>query len=69
MDAGYDGRQVVGIDLHRRRSVIVRMAADTGERLGTARIDNDPMALGLGPPVGGERLRLPTGQERRTRRR
>jgi hypothetical protein len=25
MDASYDGRQVVGIDLHRRRSVIVRM--------------------------------------------
>ncbi len=24
MDAEYDGRQVVGIDLHRRRSVIVR---------------------------------------------
>ncbi len=45
MDAGYDGRQIVGIDLHRRRSVIVRMAADTGERLGTVRIDNDSMAL------------------------
>lgn len=25
MDAGYDGWQIVGIDLHRRRSVIVRM--------------------------------------------
>ncbi len=54
MDAGYDGRQVVGIDLHRRRSVIVRMAADTGERLGTARIDNDPMALGAEIAKAGE---------------
>ena len=44
MQAEYDGRQIVGIDLHRRRSVIVRMA-ENGERLGSARIDNDPMAL------------------------
>jgi transposase len=42
----YDGRQIVGIDLHRRRSVIVRMT-EAGERLGVARIDNDPVALGL----------------------
>lgn len=41
----YDGRQYVGIDLHRRRSVIVRMAP-AGERLGPAvRIDNDPFTL------------------------
>jgi hypothetical protein len=45
VDAGYDGAQIVGIDLHRRRSVIVRMAAETGQRLETVRIDNDPMAL------------------------
>jgi transposase len=45
VDAGYDGRQVVGIDLHRRRSVIVRMDADTGRRLETVRVDNDPIAL------------------------
>ena len=44
MQAEYDGRQIVGIDLHRRRSVIVRMA-ENGERLGSARIDNDPRAL------------------------
>jgi hypothetical protein len=44
MDADYDGRQVVGIDLHGRRSVIVRMA-EAGERLGWAGVDNDPMAL------------------------
>jgi transposase len=37
-------RQYVGIDLHRRRSVIVRMAPD-GTVLGQARIDNDPVAL------------------------
>jgi hypothetical protein len=41
----YDGRQFVGIDLHRRRSVIVRMTPE-GERLGsTVRIDNDPFEL------------------------
>jgi transposase len=44
MSAEYDGPQVVGIDLHRRRSVIVRMD-QAGNRLDTARIDNDPMAL------------------------
>jgi transposase len=36
----YDGKQFVGIDLHRRRSVIVRMT-ETGERLETVRIVND----------------------------
>lgn len=41
----YDGRQYVGIDLHRRRSVIVRMTPE-GERLGGAvRVDNDPFTL------------------------
>ncbi len=42
----YSDRQIVGIDLHRRRSVIVRMTA-AGEKLETVRIDNDPIALGL----------------------
>jgi transposase len=46
MGEDYDGRQYVGIDLHRRRSVIVRMTPE-GERLGWVRIDNDPVALGL----------------------
>lgn len=46
MQAEYDGRQFVGIDLHRRRSVIVRMS-EAGEKLATVRIDNDPVALGL----------------------
>ena len=46
MNRDHDCRQYVGIDLHRRRSVIVRMTPD-GERLGWVRIDNDPVALGL----------------------
>ena len=40
----YAGQQFVGIDLHRRRSVIVRMT-ETGERLETVRISNDPEYL------------------------
>lgn len=40
----YDGRQFVGIDLHRRRTVIVRQT-EGGEQLGWTRIVNDPMAL------------------------
>src|SRR3954447_6254146 len=46
VNGDYDGRQYVGIDLHRRRSVIVRMTPG-GEQLGWVRIDNDPVALGL----------------------
>ena len=42
----YDGKQFVGIDLHRRRSVIVRQT-DTGEQLSAVRIVNDPVALQL----------------------
>jgi transposase len=49
----YDGKQVVGIDLHRRRSVIVRMT-EAGEHLETVRIDNDPLALGLEIAKAGE---------------
>jgi transposase len=44
METAYDGRQVVGIDLHRRRSVLVRMTED-GRRLGTARITNSAAEL------------------------
>jgi transposase len=44
METAYDGRQVVGIDLHRRRSVLVRMTED-GRRLATARISNSPAEL------------------------
>src|SRR5215472_13952323 len=44
MTEAYDGRQVVGMDLHRRRSVLVRMSED-GRRLGSARITSSPAAL------------------------
>src|SRR3954467_2896929 len=40
----YDDRQFVGIDLHRRRTVIVRQS-ESGEQLGSVRIVNDPLAL------------------------
>jgi transposase len=44
METAYDGRQIVGMDLHRRRSVLVRMTED-GRRLGTAKITNSPREL------------------------
>src|SRR3989442_3317214 len=44
MAEAYDGRQVVGMDLHRRRSVLVRMTMD-GRKLETVRITNSPQAL------------------------
>jgi len=44
MTEAYDGRQVVGMDLHRRRSVLVRMTED-GRKLETVRIENSPQAL------------------------
>ena len=46
-------RQYVGIDLHRRRSVIVRTDED-GNHLSTVRIDNDPMALAAEVAKAGE---------------
>jgi len=42
----YEGRQVVGIDLHRRRTVLVRMTPQ-GEQLGWSRIENDPLTLAV----------------------
>jgi transposase len=51
----YAGRQYVGVDLHRRRSVIVRMTPE-GERLGAAvRIDNDAFTLARLAASWGER--------------
>jgi transposase len=44
MTEAYDGREVVGMDLHRRRSVLVRMTPD-GRKLETARITNGPAEL------------------------
>ncbi|MFI2071945.1 hypothetical protein ACH472_53115 [Streptomyces mirabilis] len=52
----YDGHQYVGIDLHRRRSVIVRQT-DQGEQLSAVRIVNDPVALGLQIEQAGTRWR------------
>jgi transposase len=37
-------RQYVGIDFHRRRSVIVRVSA-AGEKLSSVRVANDPVAI------------------------
>jgi transposase len=45
METAYDGRQVVGMDLHRRRSVLVRMTQDGRRQLATARITNSPAEL------------------------
>ena len=44
MTESFDGRQVVGMDLRRQRSVLVRMTED-GRKLGTARVANSPGAL------------------------
>src|SRR4029078_2043861 len=46
-------RQIVGMDLHRRRSVLVRMNQD-GERLETVRIVKDVDRLGDVIARGGE---------------
>ena len=40
MNGFYEGQQFVGMDLHRRRSVLVRMT-EAGEHLETVRILND----------------------------
>jgi transposase len=48
----YDGKQFVGIDLHRRHSVIVRQTS-TGEPL-SVRILNDPDSLALQLGEAGE---------------
>jgi hypothetical protein len=45
-------RQYVGIDLHRRRSVIVRIT-EAGEILETVRIDNDPLEFVQAAMAGG----------------
>jgi transposase len=45
-------REYVGIDLHRRRSVIVRKNAD-GEVLSKVHIDNDPVALATAVSAAG----------------
>nr|WP_198961619.1 transposase [Pseudonocardia sp. MH-G8] len=44
MSESYEGQQIVGMDLHRRRSLLVRMT-ESGQRLETVRISNDPEYL------------------------
>jgi hypothetical protein len=44
VSAAYDGRQFVGIDLHRRRSVVSR-TDQHGNVLEAVRISNDPHML------------------------
>jgi hypothetical protein len=52
----YEGEQIVGMDLHRRRSVLVRMS-ETGECLETVRISNDPQYLAQVMARAGEARR------------
>jgi len=47
----------VGIDLHPRRSVIVRMSLE-GERLSTEKIDNDARALAAAIAPAGPNLKV-----------
>ena len=54
MSTVYEGRQIVGLDLHRRRSVLVRMT-EAGEVLETTRISNDPEYLRQVMERAGER--------------
>jgi transposase len=44
MSERYDGREIVGLDLHRHRTVMVRMTPG-GERLEVMRFTNDPAVL------------------------
>src|SRR5881275_2817086 len=44
MSEAYYGQQVVGMDLRRRRSMLVRMTGD-GRKLETTRITNSPAEL------------------------
>ena len=53
----YDARPVVGIDLHRRRTVLVAMNPD-GDRFGMCRIDNDAQALAEAAVAWGEGPRV-----------
>jgi len=57
MTEAYDGRQVVGVDLHRLRSVLVRMTED-GRKLEIVRIANSPQALRAVIARAGENPRV-----------
>jgi hypothetical protein len=45
-------RQYVGIDFHRRRSVIVGMSA-SGEKLSATRVANDPLEIAVAVAEAG----------------
>jgi len=50
------GKEYVGIDLHRRRSVIYRMD-QAGEKIDSVRVDNEPSHFAKAvstAPVGGD---------------
>ncbi len=53
MSGVHEGKQIVGMDLHRRRSVLVRMT-EAGDHLETVRISNDPEVLGQVMARAGE---------------
>ena len=53
MSEQYEGRQYVGMDVHRRRSVLVRMT-ETGERLEAVRIVNGRDRLAAVMAAAGE---------------
>jgi hypothetical protein len=53
VNEAYDGQQFVGIDLHRRRSVLVRMS-EAGEPLECVRILNERDQLAAAMAAAGE---------------
>jgi DNA-binding MarR family transcriptional regulator len=57
MSEACDGREIVGMDLHRRRSVLVRMTPD-GRKLETTRITNSPAELRRVIARAGKHLRV-----------
>jgi hypothetical protein len=66
----YEGRQIVGMGLHRRLSVVVWMT-ETGERLETVRISKGPVPArthhrGQAGQVGGPPFRQPMRGRRAT---
>lgn len=58
MDTSLDARPVVGIDLHRRRTVLVSMQADGTELGKPLRITNDPARLKAAATSSGPRPRV-----------
>ena len=57
-------REYVGIDFHRRRSVVVRMSP-RGKRLSVVRIDNSPAALAEAVTAAGDHPQVVIGGDLR----